>query len=232
MANEKNNATWVISPNGERTEEVDYLVSTRGLEFFERDGNSFFKLKTIEGFKTYPAYGSISFHDIKRGEDNKIYHLNFHVDNSVYWKGEDGTDTSEIKYMQKKYDFITDPDSATEAYRLKVDDKWYSYPQGTQFKFYDEKFENGEITSLRFYALVRAFKNYFPNERVPEIRYMEKKYGLVIDPDTPDRMYRLTVQGKTQEHREGARIRFWDFVYNEKGQIVSLKFKFQYLKWV
>lgn len=230
MANRKSCVVWDFAIDTERTEELNYLIENRGLKFFELDGTPFFSLKTIEGVKTYPAYGRICFHDIKRNEDGEIETLRYHIESCVYWEEKDGMESKLIQFLQKNYNFGVDAD---KSYRLKVNEEWHTYPEETQFKFYSIQYdEKGEVKSLRFHELVKGFKPYFPEDDVPEIGYMRKNYELTINPETPDKKYRIFIQGKVKEYPEGARILFWDYEYDEKGELINVKHRFQYLKWV
>lgn len=225
MAENNNEVIRTIQDRG--SDEIRFLMLRKGLTVFEIDGSKFFSIITKKGRRIYPGYTKLHFFHIHRNEYGIIKHLKFEIDVSTCWKEADGFDTPEIQYMREKYMFLTDSnDYFQPQYYIRVDGEWYSYPKGTVFKFSNVRYrEDGTVQYLYFTVVVKESIRCFPDEDTPETRYMNKKYGLMVDYRSEKNRYILTKKDK--KYPEGSTIVFSDREYGKFGNLIELKYSFE-----
>lgn len=237
MANNKlKNRKTVWCPDFGETPEIEYLCQHNQFFIDLKNDEKRYRVVVKGVEKYYPKTSRILFHNIVMDTDGKVRSLQFmfveHPEVTL-WTGDKGI-IPEIEYMIKNYALVIDPDNVNAMYRFTVDDQMQCYPEDTMFEFFHYIKElYGNILSVDFNVLVKQERIVMPNEcSTPEIQYLMKRNGLVIDPDDFDNMYRVKTTKGWRSYPNGARVRFWNYRFDEHGEILSVNFKFEQLKWV
>lgn len=214
------------------TKEIEYLRRMNNFQIFDKNGRKGFSICTKNGVIEYSEDAKIIFHNIMEDEDGEIKHLKYRiVDDSLIWRGEDGTDNELIEFLLRNYGFIIDPDNFDEMYKIRINGKYYSYPEGTNIAFSKiRRNSEDKIESLDFHIIVyKEIAIMADDEKTEEIQLLKKKYGLIYDNDAQE--YVLAIKDKIRRYPEGIRFLFRCRRYNKDGVLYSVKFTPQHLVW-